>query len=1143
MQNNLRAKLKPKILLPLFLIGASAGAASAAVPALTGVDVGIPSYPGATTTAADGKITVVGGGADIWGTADNFHYGYFKATGDFDYVMKVESLTGNSGDGGWSKIELMARREDPASPGVGPQAGDPHISNMTTRPTSDTANSAPAGVNYRGPQWRANRGGNSSWTAPNPAYPPNMPDNWLRLERVGSVFYMYTSNDGTTWNMYNPYSPQGWDTAGSWPAGTDSASESVFTEAWPQTIFLGIAVTAHNDADVTTAVVSHFGPYVGTPPAITKQPAATVKVNANTKLELSVEATGDPLHFQWLKDGKAVTTNGLAATYTVAEATGKDSGTYTVRVYGGGKEVISSPSVVTVAGDTTPPAVTAVSAGDEILTSAVVTFSEAVTDSAVTKGNYAFDGGLTISSVTRLSDRKVKLVTNKQTQGTTYTLTINNIQDYGSPVNTIAADTKVTFKSLLYMAGTVLQKNWDAINTTTIATLTADPRFPDNMTSFSTEPAFEYPAGGLNEAGGNYGNQLITWFTAPASGTYVFFVNGDDYSDLYLSTDENSANKKLIAQETGWSNPRQWQTVGSGDATAKRSDQFATTAWPDGNAITLTAGKQYYLEALHVEGGGGDNIGATFMKDGDAEPADGDASKLTGSLIGAYLDPNGASATFTRQPADTTIQENRAATLTAAATGVSAYGSVLTYRWQKANPGSSDFADIAGATSASYTTPVLQTADSGAKFQVIASVPTLSSTSSVATVTVIKDTVPPKMTKVKASSVQNMIVTFDEPLDKASAETAANYAISDGVTVSKATLSGNAVLLVTSGLTVQKSYVLTVGGVKDLFNNALASGTTFSFVANVITYADVILEDKPIAFYRFEETSGQITKNYGTAGVSADGLYMMGTGPNDSSPTDISSGEGPRPAEFLGFDPNNRSVLMDGQNTMLWIDTQNQLLNNLPAFSLEYWVKPANRVSDPDAFGTRIGLVGQNDAVEYGFINQTTVQIWSSGGGSLDTPYTFPDGEWHHVATIADGRSIKNYYDGVLVGTGGSTTANYGSSTYNVHIGGGGVYDETGNFFTGQFDEVAIFDKAIPAERVAAHFKAGKEGGEAPEPVGEVAFTQVSLAAGQVTIAWEGTGTLEEAAAITGPWTTAASQTNPQTIPATGAGKFYRVRQ
>jgi hypothetical protein len=85
------------------LASVAAYSSQAATPTLTGVDVGSPSSAGSTTVAADGKITVVGGGSDIWNASDNFHYAYFKATGDFDYVVKVESLVGNSGDGGWSR--------------------------------------------------------------------------------------------------------------------------------------------------------------------------------------------------------------------------------------------------------------------------------------------------------------------------------------------------------------------------------------------------------------------------------------------------------------------------------------------------------------------------------------------------------------------------------------------------------------------------------------------------------------------------------------------------------------------------------------------------------------------------------------------------------------------------------------------------------------------------------------------------------------------------------------------------------------------------------------------------------------------------------------------------------------------------------
>ncbi len=324
---------------------------------LKSTDVGTPGLPGSMDVAS-GKITVTGGGDDIWNAADSFHYAYIPVTGDFDYVIQVLSLTGNSGDGGWSKAELMARL--PLDPTADPAGDDPHISNMVNRPASDnamidpeTATVIPAGVNNRGPQWRAHRAGEgtdadgnawtgvSSWTTPNPAYPPTFPNVWLRMERVGSVFYMYTSDDGKAWHMYNPYDPQGWDTAASWPSGTDSPAQAYFTNAWPAKINLGIAVTGHNGSGVAVAVVTNFVAYTPTPVAITTQPPATKAITASMPLEISVVATGDPVHYEWRKNGTAVPRQ-VGAKLSIPISVLADAGKYTCRVFGGGKEIMSS---------------------------------------------------------------------------------------------------------------------------------------------------------------------------------------------------------------------------------------------------------------------------------------------------------------------------------------------------------------------------------------------------------------------------------------------------------------------------------------------------------------------------------------------------------------------------------------------------------------------------------------------------------------------------------------------------------------------------------------------------------------------------------------------------------------------------------
>jgi hypothetical protein len=51
------------------------------------------------------------------------------------------------------------------------------------------------------------------------------------------------------------------------------------------------------------------------------------------------------------------------------------------------------------------------------------------------------------------------------------------------------------------------------------------------------------------------------------------------------------------------------------------------------------------------------------------------------------------------------------------------------------------------------------------------------------------------------------------------------------------------------------------------------------------------------------------------------------------------------------------------------------------------------------------------------------------------------------------------------------------------------------------------------------------------------------LSLGGQILSWTGAGTLEEAPAITGPWTDAENQSNPQTIVTTNSTMFYRLRQ
>lgn len=74
---------------------------------------------------------------------------------------------------------------------------------------------------------------------------------------------------------------------------------------------------------------------------------------------------------------------------------------------------------------------------------------------------------------------------------------------------------------------------------------------------------------------------------------------------------------------------------------------------------------------------------------------------------------------------------------------------------------------------------------------------------------------------------------------------------------------------------------------------------------------------------------------------------------------------------------------------------------------------------------------------------------------------------------------------------------------------------------------------AGPGESV----RVGGVGGPPPK------FNPPTIQTGTLTISWAGTGKLQVADSVVGPWTDAPSQSNPQSIPVAAGSKFYRLRQ
>jgi hypothetical protein len=347
----------------------------------------------------------------------------------------------------------------------------------------------------------------------------------------------------------------------------------------------------------------------------------------------------------------------------------------------------------------------------------------------------------------------------------------------------------------------------------------------------------------------------------------VFFLNSDDDSDLFVSTDETPANKRLVARVTGWAGSALgWQqTGGGGDTLAqRRSDQFTdpnTGTQPYTTGIPLTGGQRYYIEGVHTEGGGGDYFAATYKLVSDPDPVNGDDSKILGNALAFYA-PRIPWVAFTAQPQSPAPVVSGGSSVTFSAAGTNAPSIVvgdtgnpvpwfnnptyLKYQWYK------NGTPIPGANSSSYTLSPILPSDNNA--QIVCGIRALGyadnalnpvfSNSTPAVLTVVTDTVPPTISYAVTFANTNqpyfvINITFSEWMDAATLGNLANYTIA-GVTITNISIASNnrtVQLLVSSMPTLPLS--ITVNGVKDLSGNTINPGSNAAITTEPLTFTDV----------------------------------------------------------------------------------------------------------------------------------------------------------------------------------------------------------------------------------------------------------------------------------------------------------------
>lgn len=317
----------------------------------------------------------------------------------------------------------------------------------------------------------------------------------------------------------------------------------------------------------------------------------------------------------------------------------------------------------------------------------------------------------------------------------------------------------------------------------TIASLTNDPTYPNSPDPSSSGELtgitiFDYqPSLGLN-----YGDRSRGFITAPQTGNYVFWIASDDYSQLWLSTDATAANQKLIASVTGYTGEQQWNKYPSQQSVP----------------IALVKGQSYYLEVLHSQGTGSDNLSVGWqLPDGTL----GQPMPLT------YYEPyNPANSTpvITQDPQSTSGVEGSPV---AFAVNLQPAAQPFTYQWYK------NGVAISGATLPGYQYRATM-ADNNAQFTVHVGGSVVSGAATLS----VSPAVAPVLTNVATMGYNTFVqISLSAPVTPQSATNVANYSISGGVIVSNVTLSadGMTISLFTSPFDPNAACTLTLANIQD----------------------------------------------------------------------------------------------------------------------------------------------------------------------------------------------------------------------------------------------------------------------------------------------------------------------------------------
>lgn len=232
-----------------------------------------------------------------------------------------------------------------------------------------------------------------------------------------------------------------------------------------------------------------------------------------------------------------------------------------------------------------------------------------------------------------------------------------------------------------------------------------------------------------------------------------------------------------------------------------------------------------------------------------------------------------------------------------------------------------------------------------------------------------------------------------------------------------------------------------------------------------MSYSSEVLSDGPIRYFRLNDTGSTAVDETGTA----NGTYI--TQWDRSQPSLIAS------------DSSNSSVHFDTSNTgSMRAKADGRILGGLTNSTFECWLKTSETTfgwyvycerggASQDIYRIQIANAAKNVP---GF-------VYRDDAGTLDViqPVVITglaDGGRHHYVVTKTGTAISFYIDGARIGTGTLTATDTFTETTGIYcnIGRDEADQINGGLKDTYIDEVALYAKALPPDRVLVHYNIGR---------------------------------------------------------------------